>query len=218
MFPIDQYKESKLSYSYWNNTRKSLTNKLSEGRIGYIHVQQMESEDYKTLVDKLFGENQDKDAVVIDIRYNTGGNIHDQFIDLLSGVDYGEAVSRDGYKAANFPLRRWTKPTILLANPSSYSDASVVAKLYQDNKLGKLVGDAVPGTGTFVNWQTQQEPLLEYGVPQLGIKDSKGKWLENQDITPDVLVHNYPESVARNRDVQLETAVKQLLSQLNNQK
>lgn len=117
----------------------------------------MESEDYKKLVDKLFGENQDKDAVVIDIRYNTGGNIHDQFIDLLSGVNYGEAVSRDGYKAANFPLRRWTKPTILLANPSSYSDASVVAKLYQDNKLGKLVGDVVPGTGTFVNWQTQQE-------------------------------------------------------------
>lgn len=215
VFPVTIEKESQLSYRYWASTRKSLTEQLSENRIGYIHVQQMETEDYKTLVDKLFGENQDKDAVVIDIRYNTGGNIHDQFIDLLSGVNYGEAVSRDGYKAANFPLRRWTKPTILLANPSSYSDASVVAKLYQDNHLGQLVGDSVPGTGTFVNWQIQQEPMLEYGVPQLGIKDSKGRWLENQDVIPDVLVHNYPESVARNRDVQLETAVKQLLVQLD---
>ncbi|WP_261818093.1 S41 family peptidase [Vibrio gallicus] len=214
VFPVGYRDEYRLSYHYWVENNKQLTKSLSKGKIGYVHIPAMNSESYKNLVDKLFGENSDKDAVVIDIRYNGGGNLHDQIVDLLSGVEYGSAVSRDGYKAASFPLKRWTKPTILLVNASCYSDASVVAKLYQDNKLGKVVGDSVPGTGTFVNWQKQQNPLLIYGVPQLGMKDAKGRWLENQDIVPDVTVHNYPNSIARNRDVQLETAVKQLMSEV----
>ncbi|GAD79952.1 S41 family peptidase [Vibrio ezurae] len=211
VFPIDSKQEQALSYQYWVNKNETLTDQLSKGKVGYVHVPQMNSESYKELVNKLFGENRDKDAVVIDIRFNTGGNLHDQIVDLLSAVEYGTAVSRDGYQAAKFPIRRWTKPTVLLVNSYCYSDASVMAQLYQDNKLGKVVGDTVPGTGTFVNWQHQQNPLLIYGVPQLGVKDKHGNWLENQEIVPDVIVHNYPDSIANQRDVQLETAVKQLL-------
>ncbi|WP_172972793.1 S41 family peptidase [Vibrio sp. B1Z05] len=212
VFPIDNKQEFKLSYQYWVAKNEKLADTLSKGKIGYVHVPQMDSDSYKQLVDKLFGENRDKDAVVIDIRFNTGGNLHDQIVDLLSAVQYGTAVSRDGYQAAKFPIRRWTKPTVLLVNSYCYSDASVMAQLYQDNKLGKVVGDTVPGTGTFVNWQHQQNPMLVYGVPQLGMKDKHGNWLENQEIVPDVIVHNYPDSIANQRDVQLETAVKQLLS------
>ncbi|WP_170930974.1 hypothetical protein, partial [Vibrio cholerae] len=51
--------------------------------------------------------------------------------------------------------------------------------------------------GTAVIWEQQQEPGLIYGVPQLGIKDEQGRWFENQEIIPDILVYNDPESVVQ---------------------
>lgn len=213
--PVSLSDEAKLSYKRWVTEREVLTNKLSNGRLGYIHIPEMGNDSYRQLVNKLFGRYRDKEAVVIDVRYNVGGNLHDQIMNLLSGVRHSSAVSRDGYSAGSFPLRRWAKPSIMLANASSYSDGSVVPYFYQKEGIGKLVGERVPGTGTYVLWENQQEPLLEYGVPQLGFKNDQGKWFENNEVKPNILVYNSPDDVASDRDRQLSVAIKELLAKLN---
>ncbi|MFA0077945.1 S41 family peptidase [Vibrio artabrorum] len=212
--PISLSDSAALSYKRWVKEREQLTDKLSNGRLGYIHISEMGNNSYRHLVNKLFGQYRDKEAVVIDVRYNIGGDLHDQVMDVLSGVRHSSTVSRDGYSVGAFPLRRWAKPSIMLANASSYSDGSIVPYFYQKEGIGKLVGERVPGTGTYVLRETQQEPLLNFGVPQLGFKTDQGKWFENNEVNPDILVYNSPDDVASNRDHQLSVAIKALLASL----
>ncbi len=77
------------------------------------------------------------------------------------------------------------------------------------------MGERVPGTCTAVIWEQQREPGLMYGVPQLGIKDEQGRWFENQEIIPDILVYNDPESVVAGEDHQLAAAVEALLLEIS---
>ena len=71
----------------------------------------------------------------------------------------------------------------------------------------------VPGTGTAVWWETLQSGLV-FGIPQWGVKDRRGEFLENHQLEPDYKVENDPESVAQGRDKQLEKAVEVLLTKV----
>ena len=77
--------------------------------------------------------------------------------------------------------------------------------------MGKLIGMPVPGTGTAVWWETQIDPTLYFGIPQVGFIDDKGDYMEHADITPDIQVANDYQSVATGEDKQVEKAVEFLL-------
>jgi tricorn protease len=98
-----------------------------------------------------------------------------------------------------------------LVNESNYSDAHVFPWVYQHLKIGKLVGMPVPGTGTAVWWEIQQDPTLVLGIPQVGFQDEQGHFLERTQIEPDVKVSNNPEMVSEGEDQQLEKAVELLM-------
>ncbi|EMI4301839.1 PD40 domain-containing protein [Vibrio vulnificus] len=215
LVPTSLEQEAQLAYELWVEQRKALTEERSQGRLGYIHIPEMGPASYETLVNELFGEYNDKEGVIIDIRYNMGGNLHDQLMETLSGTRHSAQVTRDGYQLSTFPERRWAKPSIMLANAASYSDGSIVPYFYQREGIGQLVGERVPGTGTAVLWEPQQEQSLVYGIPQLGFKDDQGRWFENQEVVPDVLVYNSPEDIANNYDRQLKVAIESLLAQLD---
>ena len=83
--------------------------------------------------------------------------------------------------------------------------------LYKTMNLGPLVGTPVAGTGTAVWWETQQDKTIYFGIPQVGVKDRQGRYLENQTLLPDFEVYNDPESASVGRDLQLEKAVEVLL-------
>lgn len=203
------------AYEQWVNERKEMTRALSGGRIGYVHVAAMNSPNFERASSELFGEYADAEAVVLDVRFNLGGNLHDQLITMLTGERAGRLISNKGVAVANVPEGRWGRPSAVLANAASYSDGSVFPHFYKANGIGPLIGERVPGTGTAVWWEHQLEPNLVYGVPELGFRDLKsGKWLENLEIQPDILVYNTPQAIAEGRDEQLEVAVQVLLKQL----
>ena len=89
---------------------------------------------------------------------------------------------------------------------SNYSDAHMFPVTYRAMGIGKLVGMPVPGTGTAVWWERLQNGV-RFGIPMVGILDTKGKYLENQQLEPDVKVALDPEVVITGRDQQLEAAV-----------
>lgn len=208
--PTSMEKERELAYDHWVDQRKALTNELSHGRLGYLHINEMDAVNYQRTVDQVFGELRDKDAIVVDVRFNRGGLLHDQLAALFTGKVAAEFVTRDGLNVGNIPTKRWGKPTALLANAGSYSDGSIFPHLYQRLGIGPVIGAKTPGTGTAVWWMTVLGKI-KYGIPQLGAKDLKTGWFENQETVPDVLVYNDPEAIAQGRDPQLAAAVAELL-------
>jgi tricorn protease len=208
--PITQAEESELRYHRWVQTRRQETDALSGGKIGYVHVRGMNDASYRTVYEEVLGKCADKESVIIDTRFNGGGWLHDDLATLLSGQKYIEMVPR-GQKGGHEPMRKWTKPSVVLVGEGNYSDAHMFPYAYRANNIGKIVGMPVPGTGTAVWWETQIDPTLVFGIPQVGMITNDGKYMENTQLEPDVRVRNEPEVMAKGKDQQLAQAVEELL-------
>jgi C-terminal processing protease CtpA/Prc len=207
--PVTLTQENELRYGRWVTTRRKEVEKQSEGRIGYVHVRGMNDASYRTVVEEVLGKCADKESLIVDTRFNGGGWLHDDLATFLGGKKYLDIVPR-GIKMGHEPFRKWTKPSAVLVGESNYSDAHMFPFAYREHSLGKIIGMPIPGTGTAVWWETQIDPTLVFGIPQVGMVALDGKYLENTQLEPDVKVMNQPEIVAKGRDQQLEKAVEEL--------
>lgn len=207
--PISLGEENELRYQRWVRTRRDETERLSGGKVGYVHIRGMNDPSYRTAYEEILGKCADKESVIVDTRFNGGGWLHDDLATLLSGQKYIEMVPR-GQKGGHEPMRKWTKPSVVLVGESNYSDAHMFPYAYRANKIGKIIGMPVPGTGTAVWWETQIDPTLVFGIPQVGMVTNDGKYMENTQLEPDVVVRNEPELISKGRDQQLEKAVDEL--------
>lgn len=172
--PISYGTQSSLLYQRWVKQRKELVDKLSDGKIGYIHIKGMDSESFRQTFSELLGRYRNREAVIIDTRFNGGGWLHEDLLTLLSGKKYAEFVPR-GQFIGQDPLFQWTKPSAVVISESNYSNAHGFPWAYKELGLGKLVGMPVPGTMTAVWWERQQDPSLVFGIPQVGMKDNEGQ-------------------------------------------
>lgn len=208
--PITGGQENELLYKRWVNNRRDEVTRLSDGKIGYIHVRSMDDASMRTVFEEALGRNLEKDAVIIDTRFNGGGNIHEQLSDFLSGKKYCDIVPHGQYVGSE-PYEKWTKPSIVLIGESNYSDAHLFPVAYRLKGIGKTVGMPIPGTGTFVWWEGQIDPTLVFGIPMGGWRTPDGKFCENNQFEPDIKIRNDPDIISNGRDQQIEAAVKELL-------
>ena len=203
-------------YDRWVEQREQMVEKLSGGRIGYVHVEGMDSESFRRVYSKLLGKYRTCDAVIVDTRHNGGGWLHDDLATLLSGTGYIRFEPRGQYIGTE-PYSKWTKPSCVLIGEDNYSDASGFPYVYKTLGIGKLIGAPVPGTMTAVWWETQIDPTIVFGIPQVGaIGVKEGRYLENMQVEPDIEVYNDPASVLRGEDKQLEAAVNEMLKTISN--
>ena len=200
-------------YHRWVERNRAEVERLSGGRLGYIHIEAMNSESFRETYSELLGRYRHKEAVVVDVRHNGGGWLHEDLMVLLGGKEYQRFVAQGQYIGSD-PFNQWTKPSCMLVCEDNYSNAHGTPQLYQALKLGKLVGAPVPGTMTAVWWENQIDPSLVFGIPQVGCVDMEGNYAENHELEPDVLIYNSPADVLQGRDAQLKAAVKTLLDEL----
>ena len=208
--PTGLAEQEGLLYERWVKQRREIVNRLSNGTIGYVHVRSMTDESYRDTFAEALGQESGKKALIVDTRFNGGGNLHDQLETFLNGKTYLLAIPR-GQSLGWEPFNKWNKPSAVLVGESNYSDADLFPWIYQHFAIGKLVGMPVPGTGTSVWWETQQDPTLLFGIPEVGRLDAQGHYLENIQVEPDIKVENDPRSRAEGRDLQLEAAVRELI-------
>lgn len=208
--PMSRGQQNELLYHRWVKQREKLVDSLSDGKVGYVHVRQMTSPSFRKVYSNVMGKYRNKEAIVVDTRFNGGGWLHDDLAILFSGKHYADMVPRGQYIASE-PMNRWTKPSCVVMNESNYSDAHGFPFAYNALKIGKLIGMPVPGTMTAVWWETQIDPTLVFGVPQVGMKDIYGNILENKQLNPDIMINNDPDSMMEGRDLQIEAAVKLML-------
>lgn len=212
--PISFGKQNELLYDRWVKTMREKTEELSEGRLGYVHVRSMNSESFRVAYSEILGRNHEKEAVIVDTRFNGGGWLHNDLAVLLSGQKYVELWPNGKYYGVE-PMTQWTKPSVVLIGESNYSDAHFFPYTYKTLGIGKTVGMPVPGTATAVWWETLLDPSVYFGIPQVGIKDLDGNYLENQQLEPDIKQQNDYDKVVNGIDQQLERAVDYLLNLLD---
>lgn len=200
-------------YRRWVEHNRHVVDSVSEGRIGYVHVAGMDSRSFRTAYEEMLGKHRNADAIIVDTRYNSGGWLHNDLAVLLSGKEYVRFTPRGRYIGSE-PFSQWYKPSVMLVNEANYSDGHGGPFTYQTLKLGEVVGAPIPGTMTAVWWESQIDPSIIFGIPQVTNASVDGTPLENHELTPDIVIYNKPGDALKGYDEQLVGATKHLLEKL----
>ncbi len=212
--PVTPEKEFDLLYERWIKRNEAETDKLSNGQLGYVHLYRMNDGAYRRTYEEVLGKFPGRKGMVVDTRFNRGGDLASELIMFLSGKKIRENTT-DRFLVYSEPAFRWTKPSIVLACEANYSDGHCFVHDYQVLKMGKLVGMPVPGSCTWMTGQTLHDNAMHFSVPTLGVKDLEGRYLENSQTQPDIEVMNTYDTVAAGRDQQLEAAIRALMKDIN---
>lgn len=212
--PVSRAAMNDLYYRRWVKNNEQMVERLSGGRLGYVHLRSMNDDSYRTIYSDLLGKYNLKEGVVIDTRYNGGGRLHEDVEVLFSGRKYISQIQRSR-EACDMPSRRWNRPSIMLTCEANYSNAHGTPYVYSYCHLGSLVGMPVPGTMSSVWWETLPSRDLVFGIPVTGMRTNEGYYLENTQLEPDIKVALVPEEIVAGRDRQVEAAVEELLRQID---
>jgi C-terminal processing protease CtpA/Prc len=158
------------------------------------------------------GRNAEKDALIVDTRFNGGGWLHEDLSNFLNGKNYISFKPYGFSATGGEPQGKWYKPSCVLMSESNYSDAHTFPYAYRAKEIGKLIGMPVPGTSTSVWWETQIDPTMVFGIPMIGnygVKEQRA--LENFQLEPDIKVTLPYKAFINGKDTQIEAAVKEML-------
>ncbi|MCG3159868.1 MAG: Tricorn protease [Acidobacteria bacterium] len=215
--PVNLATEKGLLYRQWVNERRAYVEKISNGRLGYAHMPDMSANSLTQLYVDLDADNHSREGVVVDIRNNNGGFVNAYAIDVFARRGYMTMTER-GYPSAPartaLGQRALERPTILVTNQHSLSDAEDFTEGYRALKLGKVVGEPTAGWIIYT-WGTTLIDGSNFRLPRQKIQDSAGMVMELNPRQVDVrVVRPIGESYA-GKDSQLDAAVNELLKQLD---
>jgi Tol biopolymer transport system component/C-terminal processing protease CtpA/Prc len=211
--PVGLNEESRLLYKRFVRKNQEEVDRLSNGQLGYVHIPGMDDGSYRVVYEDIMGKYATRKGIVIDTRFNGGGDLVSDLAAFLTGKVF--MVNATDHRTFSYePTFRWTKPSIALVNEANYSDGHCFSYGYQNLQIGKLVGMPVPGTCTWAGWEQLQDASIRWGVPPVGVKNMKGRYLENSPTEPDIKVMNEFEIMSKGKDQQLEAAINALLKEL----
>ena len=210
--PINTWQENHLAYERWMKRCEHTVDSLSNGRLGYAHIEGMDSESFRKLFDKALGKLNKKEGLIVDTRFNGGGWLHDDLATFLSGKMYMQFEPRGQKNMGGEPIWKWQKPSCVLMSEGNYSDAHLFPYTYKALGIGPLIGMPVPGTGTAVWWEQMIDGATVFGIPQIGMRGVSDNFLvENHELQPDIKVKNEYNQFTNGVDQQLVKAVEEML-------
>ncbi|MCH7409399.1 S41 family peptidase [Belliella sp. DSM 111904] len=210
--PITLGEENRLLYTRWVKKNQEEVEKLSDGKLGYVHIPGMSDGPYRNIYEEMMGKFHDKEGIIVDTRFNGGGDLVADLAMFFTGEKFITYATEDrevGYE----PTFRWTKPTLAMFNEANYSDGHCFACGYTDLKIGKTVGMPTPGTCSFAGWEALPDGT-RWGVVPISAKNKAGEWMENNETAPQFQVKNMPGKIDQGVDQQLERAVEELLKDI----
>ncbi len=210
--PLSARDQDGLQYERWVTERRETVEKASNNTIGYLHIRDMESQSLRQFEQELI-QNLDKKALIIDVRFNGGGGIDQQLLQILNQrVKYQTSRARDSSDVPR-PSEGFFGPMVVLQNERSASDAEMFPDGFRALGLGKVIG--VPTYGAVIG--TGEYDLLDGSTirtPEIGIYTSTGQNMENYGVPPDVYIDNTPGDFLAGKDAQLAKAVEVLQSEM----
>ncbi len=198
----------------WIEGNRRKVEELSGGQLGYIYVPDT-GQDGQNQLFRMWRAQFTKPGLLIDERWNSGGQIPERFVELLNRPIANYYGVRDG-KDWQTPMISHHGPKAMLANGWSGSGGDCFPFLFREAKLGPVVGTRTWGG---LIGMTGAPPLIDGGsvtVPTFAIYDTSGKWIiEGHGVDPDIEVPDEPTEMARGRDPQLERGVQELMKSLS---
>ena len=197
----------------WVNERRAMVDKLSGGKIGYIYVPNTSTDGNRELHRGMYAYNE-KDALIIDDRYNGGGFIPDVMADLLDRktLSYWQ---RNGLNPSKTPGVSHNGPKVMLTNGYSSSGGDAFPYYFRKKGLGQLIGTRTWGGLVGISGNAGLVDGGYISVPRFGIFDENEQWIiEGMGVSPDIEVVDRPEQLAKGIDPCIEKAVEVLLKQL----
>lgn len=202
---------AELMYDRWVARNAARVAELSAGKLGYIHLPNMHEDGLDRFVREMYSDNFDKEAIVLDVRFNGGGFTHDKVLNYLGSHEHTIFRNRQGGQGLVMRSsdRKWTRPLVLLINNRSFSDAEIFPNAFRTLGLGKLVGEPT-GAHVIVTSSVRLIDGSQLRLPSIGVYTTGGVNMEKQGVIPDVLVEDHPDELARGVDAQLDRAVEVL--------
>lgn len=214
--PMSAGAERTLLYRDWVESNRAYVDKVSGGKLGYVHIRDMSEAALRQLALDLDADNRAKSGVVVDVRHNNGGFVNVYAIDVLARKGYLTMTPR-GLPASpartSLGQRSLELPTILVTNQHSLSDAEDFTEGYRQLKLGKVVGEPTSGWIIFTGSATLIDGTA-IRMPSTRIESNDGKTMELNPRGVDIAVTRPIGETYTGKDSQLETAVKELLKQI----
>jgi len=208
-----QGSEQNLRQYAWIEANRKRVEKLSNGRLGYIYVESTGIEGQNQLY-RQFRAQFAKEGLVIDERWNSGGQIPDRFVELVGRRVMNYYGVRDG-KDWQTPFIAHNGPKAILANGWSGSGGDCFPFLFRESGLGPIIGTRTWGG---LIGMTGAPQLIDGGsvtVPTFAIYNTKGEWIiEGHGVDPDIEVLDDPAALAAGGDPQLERAVQEVMKAL----
>lgn len=185
----------------------------SKDRIAYVYMKDMGGAALENFLQDMVDEAYKKDALILDLRYNTGGNVHDEVLRFLSQRPYLQWAYRGGAKAPQSNFSPAVKPIVLLVNEQTLSDGEMTATGFKALGLGKIIG-----TETY-RWIifTGAKGLVDgssYRLPSWGCFTLDGKDIEHEGVKPDIYVKTSFTDRLTDKDPQIDRAVQEIMKQL----
>lgn len=211
--PVSSSALRTLLYDSWIAENRRIVDSLSGGRVAYVYMKDMGTPSLEKFLIDMTGIALGKEALILDIRNNRGGNVHDDVIRFLSQRPYLEWQARNGKRSPQPNFAPSGGPIILMVNEQSLSDAEMTAAAFRQLKLGTIVG-----TETY-RWIifTSGRQLVDGSstrLPAWGCYDLEGNDLEVTGVKPDIYVRTTFGDMQKGVDPQLVTAVKEALGAL----
>ena len=209
--------ESRLRHLAWIEANRKRVSDATEGRVGYVYVPSTGIDGQTELVRQLFAQ-RDKAGLVVDERFNSGGQIPDRFVELLERPPLAYYAVRDG-KDWRWPPAGASGPKVMLINGWSGSGGDAFPTFFRESHLGPLVGERTWGGIIGI---TGVPELVDGGfvtVPTFRQYDPEGHWFaEGHGVDPDVAVVEDPGQLAKGVDQQLEAGIREVVKELGGQK
>ena len=200
-------------YDEWiDNNRKVVTEK-SNNRVSYVYMKNMGSGALQDFLQDMVQDAYKKDALILDLRYNTGGNVHDEVLQFLSQRPYLQWQYRGGQKSPQPNFAPSGKPIILLVNEQTLSDGEMTAQGFKTLGLGKIIGTETYRWIIFTSGRGLVDGSF-YRIPAWGCFTLDGKDLEKNGVVPDINVKTSFTDRLENKDPQLDRAIDEIMKQL----
>jgi len=207
--PIDSDRMNALRYSDWEYKNKQIVLNKSQGQMGYLHLRMMGKDDLAQFAREFYSQTN-KQALIIDVRRNKGGNIDSILIEKLLRQSF--AFWQKDKHVRNFNQQSsFQGPIAVLIDEGTYSDGETFAAAIKSLGLAKIIGTRTAGAGV---WLSARTSLVDQGMmraPETPQFSMDGRWIiEGLGVKPDEEVENLPRATFMGQDAQLETAIEYL--------
>jgi tricorn protease len=210
-----------IKYEEFVANNRDIVDQATKGDIAYVHIRAMDQPSltrFQNEIDRFWN----KKGIIIDVRYNTGGNIDEELLDIIERRPYMYTNPRNGARTwGRRPQQAIAGPKVMLINQRSFSDGEATPMGFRTLGLGRIVGTPTAGgviwTGSYalINGGTVRTPGQLATVYDPTKPNNYGINLENYGVPPDVWVQNSPADEIKNNDRELRAAIDEVMRMLS---